>query len=66
MQTITRTYVASPEVPRALASLPRELKVTLREGTTSVLTRALHAGTLDLAILAQLRLPASGYRIARA
>ena len=35
MQTITRTYVASPEVPRALASLPRELKVTLREGTTS-------------------------------
>ena len=40
-------------VPRALASLPRELKVSLREGTTPALTRALRAGTLDLAILAQ-------------
>jgi molybdate transport repressor ModE-like protein len=40
-------------VPGALASLPRELTVTLREGTTPVLTRALRAGTLDLAILAQ-------------
>ena len=40
-------------VPRALASLPPELKVTLREGTTPRLTRALRAGTLDLAILAQ-------------
>lgn len=40
-------------VPEALASLPRELKVTLREGTTPALTRALRAGTLDLAILAQ-------------
>jgi DNA-binding transcriptional LysR family regulator len=39
-------------VPKALASLPRELKVTLREGTTPALTRALRAGTLDLAILA--------------
>jgi DNA-binding transcriptional LysR family regulator len=37
----------------AFASLPRDLKVTLREGTTPVLTRALRAGTLDLAILAQ-------------
>jgi DNA-binding transcriptional LysR family regulator len=40
-------------VPRALASLPRELRVTLREGTTPALTRALRAGTLDLAVLAQ-------------
>jgi DNA-binding transcriptional LysR family regulator len=40
-------------VPRALAALPRELTVTLREGTTPALTRALRAGTLDLAILAQ-------------
>ena len=39
-------------VPEALAALPRELKVTLREGTTPALTRALRAGTLDLAILA--------------
>ena len=39
--------------PRALASLPRELKVTVREGTTPALTRALRAGTLDLAILAR-------------
>jgi molybdate transport repressor ModE-like protein len=40
-------------VPTALASLPRELKVTLREGTTPALTRSLRAGTLDLAILAR-------------
>jgi DNA-binding transcriptional LysR family regulator len=40
-------------VPKALASLPPELKVTLREGTTPALTRALRAGTLDLAILAR-------------
>ena len=40
-------------VPRALASLPRELRVTLREGTTPRLTRALRAGTLDLAVIAQ-------------
>jgi DNA-binding transcriptional LysR family regulator len=40
-------------VPDALASLPRELKVTLREGTTPALTRALRAGTLDLAVLAR-------------
>jgi DNA-binding transcriptional LysR family regulator len=40
-------------VPEALASLPRELKVTLREGTTPSLTRALRAGTLDLAVLAR-------------
>jgi DNA-binding transcriptional LysR family regulator len=40
-------------VPKALASLPPDLKVTLREGTTPALTRALRAGTLDLAILAR-------------
>jgi len=40
-------------VPKALATLPRELKVTLREGTTPALTRALRAGTLDLAVLAR-------------
>jgi molybdate transport repressor ModE-like protein len=40
-------------VPRALAALGPELKVTVREGTTPALTRALRAGTLDLAILAQ-------------
>jgi DNA-binding transcriptional LysR family regulator len=39
-------------VPKALASLPEELKVTLREGTTPALTRAVRAGTLDIAILA--------------
>lgn len=39
-------------VPRALASLPPQLPVTLREGTTPALIRALRAGTLDLAILA--------------
>ena len=40
-------------VPRALATLAPELRVTLREGTTPTLIRALRAGTLDLAILAQ-------------
>src|SRR5689334_19741204 len=40
-------------VPEALATLPRELVVTLREGTTPTLTRALRAGTLDLAVIAQ-------------
>ncbi len=40
-------------VPEALASLPAGLKVTLREGTTPALTRALRAGTLDLAILSR-------------
>lgn len=39
-------------VPRALATLPATLKLTLREGTTPALTRALRAGTLDLAVLA--------------
>jgi DNA-binding transcriptional LysR family regulator len=40
-------------VPRALAELSPRLKVTLREGTTPALTRALRAGTLDLAVLAR-------------
>jgi len=40
-------------VPRALASLPPETRVTLREATTPALTRALRAGTLDLAVLAR-------------
>lgn len=39
--------------PRALASLPRELVVTVREGSTPALTRALRAGTLDLSVIAQ-------------
>jgi DNA-binding transcriptional LysR family regulator len=41
-------------VPRALAALPRELVVSVREGSTVALTRALRAGTLDLAVIAQL------------
>lgn len=40
-------------VPKALAALPQQLTVSLREATTPALTRALRAGTLDLAILAR-------------
>jgi DNA-binding transcriptional LysR family regulator len=40
-------------VPKALAALPQQLNVSLREATTPALTRALRAGTLDLAILAR-------------
>jgi DNA-binding transcriptional LysR family regulator len=40
-------------VPKALAALPPDLRVTLREATTPALTRALRAGTLDLAVLAR-------------
>ena len=40
-------------VAKALAALPPELTVTVREGTTPALTRALRAGTLDLAVLAR-------------
>src|SRR5262249_10121077 len=40
-------------LPKALAKLPPQLNVSLREGTTPTLTRALRAGTLDLAILAR-------------
>jgi DNA-binding transcriptional LysR family regulator len=43
-------------VPRALAALAArapQLTVTLREGTTPALTRALRAGTLDLAAIAR-------------
>ena len=39
-------------VPHALSTLPPHLKVTLREATTPALTRALRAGTLDLALIA--------------
>jgi DNA-binding transcriptional LysR family regulator len=41
-------------VPRALASLPQKLNFSLREATTPALTRALRAGTIDLAILARM------------
>ena len=40
-------------LPRALAALPREVVVTVREAGTRALTRALRAGTLDLAVIAQ-------------
>ncbi len=40
-------------VPQALAALPPDLNVTLREATTPALTRSLRAGTLDLAVLAR-------------
>jgi DNA-binding transcriptional LysR family regulator len=40
-------------VPRALATLPPQLRVSLREATTPALTRALRAGTVDLAVLAR-------------
>jgi DNA-binding transcriptional LysR family regulator len=43
-------------VPRALAGLALlapQVTVTLREGTTPALTRALRAGTLDLAVIAR-------------
>jgi DNA-binding transcriptional LysR family regulator len=40
-------------VPRALVGLAPQLKVTLREGTTTALTRALRTGTLDLAVIAR-------------
>ena len=40
-------------VPQALAALPAQLHVSLREATTPALTRALRAGTLDLAVLAR-------------
>ena len=54
-------------VPAALATLPPDLVVTVREGTTPTLTRALRAGTLDLAVLAQIAaVPAAGRRVAAA
>jgi DNA-binding transcriptional LysR family regulator len=40
-------------VTQALAALPAQLNVSLREATTPALTRALRAGTLDLAVLAR-------------
>jgi DNA-binding transcriptional LysR family regulator len=50
------TTAAAGLVPRALARLAAQapqLTVTLREGTTPALTRALRAGTLDLAVIAR-------------
>jgi molybdate transport repressor ModE-like protein len=49
----TFATAAAGLVPRALASLPTDLVVSVREATTPALTRALRAGTLDLAVLAQ-------------
>lgn len=40
-------------VPKALAALPPQLTVSMREATTPALTRALRASTLDLAVLAR-------------
>ena len=46
---------------------PPSSRVTLREGTTPALTRALRAGTLDLAVLAQhTAVPAARRRVAAA
>jgi DNA-binding transcriptional LysR family regulator len=42
-----------PGALAGLAALAPQLTVTLREGTTPALTRALRAGTLDLAIIAR-------------
>jgi DNA-binding transcriptional LysR family regulator len=49
----TFATAAAGLLPGALASLPRDLVVSVREGTTPALARALRAGTLDLAVLAQ-------------
>jgi DNA-binding transcriptional LysR family regulator len=49
----TFATAAAGLVPEALASLPRDLVVSVREGTTPALTRGLRAGTVDLAVLAQ-------------
>lgn len=40
-------------LPAVLVGLPPEVVVTVREGSTPALTRALRAGALDLAVLAQ-------------
>jgi molybdate transport repressor ModE-like protein len=49
----TFATAAAGLLPGALASLPQDLVVSVREGTTPALTRALRAGTLDLAVVAQ-------------
>jgi molybdate transport repressor ModE-like protein len=49
----TFATAAAGLLPGALALLPQDLVVSVREGTTPTLTRALRAGTLDLAVLAQ-------------
>ena len=53
MRLGTFATAAAGLLPGALASLPRDLVVSVREGTTPALTRGLRAGTLDLAVLAQ-------------
>jgi len=40
-------------LPGVLSALPPALVVSVREGSTATLTRAVRAGTLDLAVLAQ-------------
>ncbi len=40
-------------LPGVLSALPRDLVVSVREGSTATLTRSLRAGTLDVAVLAQ-------------
>ena len=49
----TFATAAAGLIPGALAALPRDLVVSVREATTPALTRGLRAGTLDLAVLAQ-------------
>ena len=49
----TFATAAAGLLPAALASLPPALVVSVREATTPALARALRAGTLDLAVLAQ-------------
>lgn len=44
---------AAALLPGVLAALPRQMVVSLREGSTPTLVRSLRAGTLDLAVLAQ-------------
>ena len=49
----TFATAAAGLVPAALSALPPELVVTVREATTPALIRAVRAGTLDLALIAQ-------------
>ena len=54
-------------VPAALATLPRDLKVSVREGTTPTLTRALRAGhARPRGHRPRPALPAAGRRVTRA
>jgi molybdate transport repressor ModE-like protein len=49
----TFATAAAGLVPGALAALPPELVVSVREASTPALVRAVRAGTLDLALIAQ-------------